>query len=77
MNVKNRMVKPRWRKQFGVFENDNLVFKNGIKPLGADASHNTGAPPQAPPLRAGYSSILPARAALAPDGATFLAKICP
>ena len=37
MNVKNRMVKPRWRKQFRVFENDNLVFKNGIKPLGADA----------------------------------------
>ena len=38
MIVKNRMVKPRWRKQFRVFENDNLVFKNGVKPLGADAS---------------------------------------
>ena len=46
--------------------------------VGSDIEvHDTGAPPQTPPLRAGYSSILPARAALAPDGATFLAKICP
>ena len=51
-----------------VFSIIRISFLNTRKkPLGADASHNTGAPPQTPPLRAGYSSILLARAALAPD----------
>ena len=39
--------------------------------LRARENYDTGAPPQAPPLRAGHSESQPTRAPLAPDGASY------
>ena len=44
---------------------DTVYMANGIA---GQAGNDTGAPPQTPPLRAGYSKGQPARAPLSPDG---------